>query len=229
MLPAYGNLANFPDSIFSASKRVARTSLDNIRPPNGVDETYLKEVKSNETLKTNFLHFTNLMADLFSQYETLLFYPPPHNATEAYGALTVLKFLNNAIRKATVFLKTNIKPYISGLDGKELQQFDKLHDDLEEYWTATGAIIAHFAGMNAAKESFEFLKNNVEDLIEQMAISINMYGQNEAGFNYASTLPQTITMSGGGRNFYGQKLNDNPDVPTIYSDFVKNCPTKFLL
>jgi hypothetical protein len=229
MIPAYGNLGNFSDSIFSASKRVAQTSLDNIRPPNGPDETYLREVKSTETLKTNFLHFTTLMADLFSQYETLLHFPPPNTPTEAYGALTVLKFLNNAIRKATVFLKINIKPYVSGLDGKELHMLDELHDDLKDYRTATGAIIAHFAGINAADNSFAFLETNVEELLEQMAISINMYNQNEAGFSTPSTLPQTISMSGGGRNFYGEKLNDNPDVPTLYSDYVKNCPTRYLL
>jgi len=229
MIPAYGNLGNFPDSIFSASKRVAQTSLDNIRPPDGVDETYLRTVKTSRTLKRNFLHFTTLMADLFSQYETLLFYPPPNTPAKAYDALTVLKFLNNAIRKATVFLKLNIKPFVSGLDGKEIHQFDELHDDLEEYKTATGAIIAHFAGLNAADNSFQFLEKNVEELLEQMAISINMYNQNEAGFNTPTTLPQTITMNGGSRNFYGKKINNSPDVPTIYSDFVKNCPTKFLL
>lgn len=37
-----------------------------------------------------------------------------------------------------------------------------------------------------------------------------------------------MTMVGCGRNFYGDKINDSSDIPTIWSS-VRNCPTKYLL
>lgn len=39
-----------------------------------------------------------------------------------------------------------------------------------------------------------------------------------------------MTLVGSGRNFYGEKVDDSRDIPTIYSQLgVKNCPTKYLL
>lgn len=39
-----------------------------------------------------------------------------------------------------------------------------------------------------------------------------------------------MTLVGAGRNFYGEKIEDSRDIPTIYSQLgVKNCPTKYLL
>jgi hypothetical protein len=90
-------------------------------------------------------------------------------------------------------------------------------------------LIASFAALNFGMVSFKLFIDNMVDLTEQTAIAINSFNQNEPGLTGSLTEPQEITMSGGGRNFYGQKLNDNADVPTIYSDFVKNCQTKFLL
>ena len=39
---------------------------------------------------------------------------------------------------------------------------------------------------------------------------------------------RTQTMIGCGRNFYGEKINDSRDIPTIWQQY-RNCPTKYLL
>jgi hypothetical protein len=221
LLPPYQNLAENPNSIFNASRRVAEMSLKNIRSPTGEDETYLSAVKSQQDLTADFLQFKNLMADTLSQYEILFHYPPPTNNAEAYGALSVLKFLNNSIKKTTLYLTNNIKPRISGLNGKQYSEFEKLYNLIYyEYRPKLGAIYTHFKAMNYADESFDFLEENTEDLLEQMGISINSYQQNEPG---------EYSMSGAGRNFYGKQVSNSKDIPTIWNKFAKNCPTKYLL
>ena len=38
----------------------------------------------------------------------------------------------------------------------------------------------------------------------------------------------TMTLIGSGRNFYGEKINDSRDIPTIWRSY-RDCPTKYLL
>ena len=65
LLATYGDLGGNPDSIFSASKRVASYSLDNIAPAGSVEREFLNAKKSAGDYSLKFLEFQNMIAELY--------------------------------------------------------------------------------------------------------------------------------------------------------------------
>jgi len=231
LIPAYGNLDDAPDGIYSASKRLSRIALDNIRPPDGVDMEYARELKADASINASYAEFENLIHEFYNQYELMINFPPPANDQEAYEMLTILKVANNILRKATLVFTSKIKSKVTMLSKKNVASLKEVQYWLNLYLDNLNFKLLKrvFAGLDFGMISFDLFNSNMIELIQQIAISLNTFNQNSAGVIGYSTQPQEITMNGGSRNFYGKKINNSPDVPTIYSDFVKNCPTKFLL
>jgi hypothetical protein len=219
LLPDYANLEYNPDSIIFASKSLSRTALNNIRSPTGEDETYLKEKTFNKQLSTNFDEFSDVINEFYNQFEVLVNFPTPDNEDEAYDILTKLKTLNAIVRKGKTLFVSKIKPYARDLSLKNIKDLKQINDYLNNYMTDQKFIdlVVDFANINYGNISFKMFIDNLSDLTEQTAIAINSINQNEPA------------LTGSGRNLFGEKISQSGDIPTIWNNFAKNCPTKYLL
>ena len=94
------------------------------------------------------------------------------------------------------------------------------------------------------KECLKNLKKSIDKLILDLSIGLNASKQfssdgsttvnTEDADNYALKLAGFVgagrkpRMTGCGRNFYGEKINNSRDIPTIRRSY-QDCPTKYLL
>jgi len=218
LLPSYGNLGENSDSIFEASKNVARTSLVNIQPPDSVDAEFITARKSSEELATQFLEFKSLVSDYYQNMELLELLPEPNSDDESYDFIALIKFLMAALRKAVVFFRKFIKPNVSDLDGKEIADLIDIQRHIKTYSEAVLNWKEFFESINYGENTWELLTNATFDFLEQVTIALNSYRQNAP-----------VELTGAGRNFYGKKINSTADIPTIWSRRIQDCPTKYLL
>jgi hypothetical protein len=222
LLPFYGNLGENNDSIFEASRNVARTSLANIQPPDSIDAEFVAARKSTKELSAKFLEFKSLVSNMFHDIELIVDLGVPNDDDEAYEFLYKIKFLNSSVKKATLYFRINIKPEISSLDGTEISELNTIQKDTRLYLEDLDNKIEMYKaviGVNYGKNSWVMILKSIADFAEQLAIAINSYRQNEPG----------VIMTGAGRNFYGKKINPSADIPTIWSSRIQSCPTKYLL
>lgn len=73
----------------------------------------------------------------------------------------------------------------------------------------------------AAAEFDEKVENEYEETAYRLGRQIQDIRKERTGAGRSKKM-------GGGRNFYGQVINDSKDIPTIYGH-LQNCPTKYLL
>jgi len=218
LLADYGNLGENPDSIFSASKRVASYSLDNIAPTGSMDRDYMNAKKSAGDMSLKFLEFKNLVSEIYQNAELIKELAAPTNPDEEYEFIYKIKFLQAALNKANLFFRTYIKPNVSDLDGKEIKELDEIRASLVYYQDFMQNWAYLFVTIDYGNNSWSMLLKTIFEIIEQITITLNSYKQNEP-----------TGLQGAGRNFYGKKINNTRDIPTVYSRSIKNCPTKYLL
>lgn len=229
LLATYGDLDGNSDSIFSASKRVASYSLDNIAPAGSTEREYMIAQKSSGSGSLKFLEFQNMVTEVYQNVELVLDLANPVNVTEDYNYLQQIKFLGNSIRKAVLFFRTYINSSLDELTAQDLAKLKEIIKDLSNY---TDELVTKRSNYNASlysgvippttkygQNSWDILLAAMEDFITQISIALFSYKQSSANFQ----------MQGAGRNFYGKKINNTLDIPTMYSRNIKNCPTKYLL
>jgi len=218
LLPSYGNLGENNDSIFEASRNIARTSLANIQPPDSIDAEFVAARKSTKELSAKFLEFKSLVSTMFHDIELILEMGVPADDEEAYDYIYKIKFLNTSVKKANLYFRINIKPEVSSLDGNEMSELKTIQNDMRDYWQDLRNKVYMFVDLNYGLNSWTMIMKSIVDFTEQIAIAINSYRQNEPA-----------VLSGAGRNFYGKKINPSADIPTIWSSRIQSCPTKYLL
>ena len=229
LLADYGNLGENPDSIFSASKRVASYSLDNIAPSGSIEREFINAKKSAGDYSLKFLEFQNMILELYQNIELVLELPRPRTATEDFNYLQQIKFLGSSLNRAVLFFRTYIGSNIADLSKQDVLKLNEIIKKIKDYLAyltnkeieynrSLGPTAPNMPSYGA--NTWQILFDSLNEFIRQIEIALFSYNQNDAA---------NRTLQGAGRNFYGKKINNTRDIPTVYSRNIKNCPTKYLL